>query len=158
MGWSNRWLKQIKSGKDKDNSKQHSKKHEHTQSLATAKSSVFCWESSNAHFDVWWHHRIIYVGRDVLRSSSPSPLVQAISDRAGCTGHVQSGCSISWQTLHNLSGYPIPVFDHPNFFVCVCSGGISCIKLYLLSCQQSLLRKVRLPLLYSLPSDIYTYW
>lgn len=50
------------------------------------------------------HHGVAEVGRDLWRSSAPTSEQQ---------GHVQSAPEyLQEQRLHNLSGQPVPVFDH----------------------------------------------
>lgn len=61
-------------------------------------------------------HRITGVGRDLGRwSNSTFFCSQKGQLKQAAQGHVQSGfeCFLEW-TLHNQSGQPVPVFNHPH--------------------------------------------
>ena len=64
--------------------------------------------------------------------------------------------------LHRLSGQPaVPVLSHPHSNVSLYSDGVSCVSVYaycLWPCHWAPLKRAWLPLLYTLPSDIYLHW
>lgn len=62
-------------------------------------------------------HRIDEPGSNFWRSSGTTPLLRAELPRAGCSGLRLVVFWISariWWRLHNFSGQPVPVFDHPR--------------------------------------------
>lgn len=61
---------------------------------------------------ITWNHRTIEVGRDLFRSSSPTPLLRQGQLKQITQDHIQSGyeCLHGWR-LNILSGQPVPVFE-----------------------------------------------
>lgn len=123
------------------------------------------WASIAALTDSW-NHRIVEVGKDHLRSSSPTPMLNAQSDRTGCPG------PWPWPWVLDISTDGDSTIFLGNLFPCLntligkkkknvflCSDEIACVlacAFYLLCCQWALLRRIRLPLnryLHSLPSS-----
>ena len=61
------------------------------------------------------NHSTVEVGRDLWRSSGPTPLRQEGHPEQVALDCVQSGVEyLQRRRLHNLSGQPVPVFDHPD--------------------------------------------
>ena len=60
------------------------------------------------------NHRIAEIGRDLWRSSNPSICYEYGQLKQVARGHVLLGFEYlqGWKH-HNLSGKPVPVFNHP---------------------------------------------
>jgi len=68
----------------------------------------------------WWSvlHRMAEVGRDLWRSSGPSPLLKQDHLEQVAQDHVQMASEYlqGWR-LHSLFGQPLPVHTHPSQFI-----------------------------------------
>ena len=66
-----------------------------------------CFESQN--------HRMVEVGRDLWRSSGPTPVLKQGHLELVAQAHGQMAFEYlqGWR-LHNLPGQPVPVFSHPH--------------------------------------------
>ena len=65
-----------------------------------------CTESQN--------HRMLWVGRDLCGSSSPTPLLKQGQLQQAAQELVQVGLEYLQRRLHNLPGKPVPVLHHPQ--------------------------------------------
>ena len=61
------------------------------------------------------NHRVVGVGRDLWKSSSPNPLPKQGHLQQAAQDHVEAGLEyLQRRRLHYLPGQPVPVLRHPQ--------------------------------------------
>lgn len=101
-----------------------------------------CTKPRGSSFD----HRVAKAGRDLWRSSSPTPLLKKAHVEL-----VDQDIQMAFENLqrwrfHNCSGHPVPVHGHPHIFF-LCLEGNPCASVcahWLWSCHQAPLKRALL--------------